>query len=125
MDELEICRALFYVFDPDKLGFIFVDDCKALMNILHNVKHPDTVEGTVKEEWKNLKFGADGRIEFKEFLKIHNVSPMVFKPAIRLQQEMYLKFLGESFWENKKRALFETRQLADDIIRKKIEAKEE
>jgi hypothetical protein len=124
LDEMEIMKCLYLVFDPDKLGYIFVDDCKALMNILHNVKHPDTVFGTVKQEWKNLQFSPDGRIDWMEFLKIHNKSPMVLKPAFRLQQEMQLRFLGEAFWENKKRKLFDDRELADALIRKKKEAKE-
>lgn len=125
MDELELCKVLFYVFDPDKQGFIFVDDMKALMNICHNIKHPDTVKGIVKEEWKKLQFGADGRIEWNEFLKFHNLSPYLFKPVFRLQQEMQIQFLGESFWEGKKRHLYEKKVLADALIQKKKMKKEE
>jgi hypothetical protein len=124
LDELEICKVLFYVFDPDKQGFIYVDDLKALMNILHNVRHPNTVEGIVKEEWKKLTFGTDGRIEFMEFLKYHNISPWLMKPAFRLQQEMQEKFLGEAFWEHKKRYLHDKKLLADAMIRAKKEKKE-
>lgn len=123
MDELEILKCLYLVFDPDKLGYIFVDDAKALMNILHNVKHPETVSGIVKQEWQHLQFSNDGRIDWMEFLKIHNNSPNIFKPAFRLQQIMQLHFLGEHFWELKKRKLFDDREAAAAAARRKKELK--
>lgn len=123
MDELEICKVLFYVFDPDKQGYIFVDDLKALMNIVHNVKHPDTVTGIVKEEWKKLAFNADGRIEFNEFLKYHNLSPWLMKPVFRLQTTMQQHSISEAYWDDKKRELHDKRMLADLIMKKKAEKK--
>lgn len=123
MEEMDIIKMCFCIFDSDKNGYCTAEDMKMLMNILQNVKHPDTVTGTVKKSWMGMRFSTDGRVEFEEFVEFHKANPRLFQPAFRLQTTMQRKVMGESFWDDRKRMLYETRALADAKIQKKKQDK--
>lgn len=48
---------------------------------------------------------GDGRINFKDFMKLHRKYPQTFYPAFELQLQIMRATMGEGFWENRKAAL--------------------
>jgi len=120
----ELLRFCMFVFDPEKNGFIEIDDLKALMNNLHGVVAPATVFGNEKKSWQVLEFPANGHIEYEDLVEIHAKVPMMLKPVFRLQEKMQNKYLGESYWNKKKRFLYESKLRADALLAKKKAKKE-
>jgi len=119
----EILKFCFYVFDQDKTGFFSVDDLNNLVNAVHNITGGATVQGTVKASWMKLTFTGD-EFEFEEFSKIHNAFPRLFEPAFRLQTQMRHYFMGEGWWEKKKRVLERLKEI-EEAKEKAAKAKKE
>eukprot|EP01041_Mallomonas_annulata_P003364 gene3364-6658_t len=104
-EPFHILKYCFFVFDQDKDGYFQADELRLLMNVLHNIKHPDKVKGTVKNSWMNLEIAYDDRVEFEEFEKFHKQFPQLFEPAFQLQIKMTRAFMGGSWWASRKRKL--------------------
>ena len=120
----EVLRFCMFIFDPEKNGFIEVDDLKALMNNLHGVLPPATVFGNQKRSWQVLEFPVNGHIDYEELVEIHAKVPLMLKPIFRLQSCFVNKYLGEKYWEWKKRSIFEAKIRADLLLAKKKAKKE-
>jgi Ca2+-binding EF-hand superfamily protein len=89
----EILKMIFYVYDADKEGYIDAQELKNMMNMLHEIEAPETVEGTVKKAWQNLEFSADNKVDFKEFALISKQFPAIMEPAFKLQNFMMMNIL--------------------------------
>ena len=120
----ELLRFCMFCFDPEKNGYIEVDDLKALMNSLHGIVAPGTVQGNEKKSWQVLEFPVNGHIAYEDLVEIHNKVPMMLKPIFRIQEKLANKYLGVKFWESKKRFLFESKIRADLLLAKKKAKKE-
>ena len=48
---------------------------------------------------------GDGKINFKEFKKIHDAFPQLLYPAFRMQEAMMETSLGATWWRNKRAQL--------------------
>jgi Ca2+-binding EF-hand superfamily protein len=120
----EVLRLCMYCYDPEKNGYIEVDDLKSIMNNLHGIQPPDTVIGNEKGSWAKLEFPQNGKIEFTDIVEIHGKAPLILKPVFRLQTKMMMKFCGEGYWEWKKRSLYESKIRAEAIFAKKKAKKE-
>lgn len=120
----ELLRLCMYCYDPEKNGYIEVEDLKAIMNNLHGIQAPDTVMGNEKGSWAKLQFPANGRIEFADMVEINGKAPLILKPVFRLQEKVMRKFCGVSYWEDKKRSLYEGKLRAEALMAKKKAKKE-
>lgn len=120
----ELLRFCMFIYDPEKNGYIEVDDLKALMNSVHGIVAPETVIGNEKKSWQVLEFPANGRIEYEDLVEIHAKVPLLLKPVFTLQTKMCHKYLGESYWNSKKRFLYESKLRADALLAKKKAKKE-
>ncbi len=60
-----------------------VDELKDLMNVVHDVKYPNTVQGNTKASWHLLEFRQDMKVDFKDFILINKKFPRIFHPAFR------------------------------------------
>ena len=115
----QLLRFCMYCFDPEKNGYISIEDLKALMNDIHGVLPPATVIGNEKKSWSLLEFPVNGKIEFDDIQEIHQKVPMLLKPAFRFQEKVCNKYLGVPYWEKKKRSLYEGKLRADKLLEKK------
>ncbi len=88
------------------------------------MKAGETVKGNVKGSWMQLILKSD-KLDFDEFAKISNQFPNLFMPAFRLHQRMMMYIFGERWWETKKQALKDEKELADAKIMKAKKSKEE
>jgi len=120
----EMLRFCMFVYDPEKNGYITIDDFKGLMNGLHNITPPDTVKGNVKASWMRSEFPASEQLTIEDIIEIHKRTPLILEPAFRLQRCVMNKYMGAAYWESKKRFLHESRIKADLIIAKKKAKKE-
>jgi Ca2+-binding EF-hand superfamily protein len=120
----ELLRFCMFMFDPEKNGFIEVDDLKELMNSIHGIISPDTVFGNEKRSWQVLEFPVNGHIEYEDLVEIHAKVPLMLKPVFRIQEQMCTKYMGESYWNWKKRSLYEAKLRADVLLAKKKAKKE-
>lgn len=120
-EPFQILKYAFFVFDVDKDGFFTPEELKMLMNVLHNVKMPDTVKGSQKKAWLNLEIAYDNRVEFREFEMYHKKFPQLFEPAFQLQIKLIRTFMGERWWKNKKLHLQEIKDKHKDHEERKKE----
>lgn len=117
---------MFYVFDQDKAGFLETDDLHALVETIHgiNAAKGDVFRGTIKESWTRVEKEAS-KLDFDELRRVQEKFPKLFAPAFRLQQEMMNGYMGETWWDLKKRRVQNKKDAADEIIRKKQKKKED
>lgn len=120
----EMISFLMFCYDPEKNGYIEVEDLKQLMNNIHGITPPDTVIGNEKGSWAKLEFPANGRLEFQDIIEINGKAPLLLAPAFRFQERVMVKFLGVNYWESKKRLLYEGKLMAEAIMAKKKAKKE-
>jgi len=120
----EMLRFCMFVYDPEKNGFITIDDFKSLMNGLHHVVPPDTVKGNIKASWMRSEFPASGQLTIEDIVELHRSTPLILEPAFQFQRNVMQKYMGISYWEAKKRFLFEARIKADILLAKKKAKKE-
>ena len=120
----QMLRFCMFMYDPEKNGHIEIDDLKSLMNTLHGIVAPDTVLGNEKKSWHSIGFPVSGKIEYDDLVEIHTKTPLILKPIFRLQEQICEKFLGEGYWDFKKRDIYEAKLRADRMIEKKKEKKE-
>mmetsp|Transcript_9244 Transcript_9244/g.32579 ORF Transcript_9244/g.32579 Transcript_9244/m.32579 type:complete len:323 (-) Transcript_9244:273-1241(-) len=116
-DVLKFC---FYIFDRDKNGYIEEDELHALVQMLHQ----NSLSANLRLSIDKLDTNNDGKVDFKEFKGMNDSYPQVLFPAFRMQANMMMYTLGNTFWMNKRHQL-ETKRL--DLIKKsqKIQAAEE
>lgn len=120
----EMIRFCMFCYDPEKNGYIEVEDLKQLMNNIHGISPPETVIGNEKGSWAKLEFPANGRLEFEDMVEINGKAPLILAPAFRFQERVMIKFIGVSYWEAKKRLLYEGKLKAEAIMAKKKAKKE-
>jgi len=97
-DEKEILEFCFFIFDREKNGYIDQDELKFFVDTLHD----DQQVANVRTAFQSIKFQKDGKFDFPEFQKLNKDFPTVLYPAFRLQQNMMLNIMGESWWKRKK-----------------------
>eukprot|EP01038_Epipyxis_sp_PR26KG_P010336 gene10336-13887_t len=119
----EILKFCFFVFDQDRTGFFSIEDLNDLMNMVHNIKTPNTVLGNVKGSWQKLTISSD-RLSFDEFKQIHNAFPKLFEPAFRMQIAIIEAYMGERWWNAKKNAMLLKKELEDEVIEAEKKRKE-
>lgn len=115
----EMLRFCMYVYDPEKNGHIEIEDYKALMNSLHGIIPPEKATGNIKESWMCLEFPENNKITLEDVQAYHKQAPMLLEPAFRFQFLMEEKYGGHSYWEQKKRRLYEDKLRADKLLAKK------
>ncbi|KAJ0412447.1 hypothetical protein ATCC90586_005467 [Pythium insidiosum] len=93
-DMLKFC---FNVFDADKNGTIEGPELTHLLEMLHE----DGQTSNMKQALSSFDFNDDGKIDFQEFQQLHAQFPSLLYPAFRIQQNMRIYTMGESWWRRK------------------------
>ena len=83
---------------PTLRSYIDQDELKFFVDTLHNEQQV----ANVRTAFQSIKFQQDGKFYFPEFQKLNKDFPTVLYPAFRLQQNMMLNIMGESWWKQKK-----------------------
>lgn len=94
-DMLKFC---FNIFDADKNGTIEGPELTHLMEMLHG---EDGQTSNMKQALKSFDFNGDGKIDFHEFTQLHAQFPSLLYPVFRIQQNMRLYTMGETWWKKK------------------------
>jgi hypothetical protein len=85
------------VFDDDKNGTIEGQELNHLLDIMHEGEETSNM----RQALKAFDFNGDGRIDFAEFKQLHTQFPSLLYPAFRIQQNMRIHTMGESWWNRK------------------------
>lgn len=91
---LAVC---FNVFDADRNGTIEGMELSHLLEILHE----DGQTSNMKQALKSFDFNGDGKIDFDEFKQLNGLFPSLLYPAFRIQQNMRIYTMGETWWRKK------------------------
>lgn len=87
----------FNVFDSDRNGTIEGTELSHLLEILHE----DGQTSNMKQALKSFDFNGDGKIDFDEFKQLNGLFPSLLYPAFRMQQNMRIFTMGETWWRKK------------------------
>lgn len=85
------------MFDEDKNGTIEGQELNHLLEIMHEGEETSNM----RQALKTFDFNGDGRIDFAEFKQLHTQFPSLLYPAFRIQQNMRIFTMGESWWNKK------------------------
>ena len=110
----EILRFCFFVFDRDKTGFLEANDVQLLFRILHRVPAHEDLRGNLRNALNKMDTSKDGKVDFQDFKALYERFPALFDPAFRLQTKMMRKTMGKTWWDTKKRSLY------DDKVQKEL-----
>ena len=95
----DILKFVFYIFDPDKSGYLEYDEIRWFCKILHD-KNPDMRNLTnVDRVIELFDVNKDGRIDFAEFKEMDRQFPKVTFPAYQMQVLFAQSTLGIAFFE--------------------------
>ena len=122
-EAIEMLKFMFYILDREKTGYVDKTEIKHLILLLWHHEVSSNLN-TALEYFDALDLG-DGRLTFKDAIKVYKRYPSTFHPIFQLQQEIQRSSLGEMFWENKKMDLkegAELRKLAELAKAKKAAA---
>lgn len=99
---LDILKFVFYIFDPDKSGYIDHDELRWLVKILHETN--EDMRNLVDVERIIELFDTDrnGQLDFEEFIEMDKKFPKVSFPAYKLQSLFAEATLGITFFEDRK-----------------------
>ncbi|GMH61169.1 hypothetical protein TrRE_jg8045 [Triparma retinervis] len=107
----EIMKYCFYVFDKDKNGYVEKAELDTILNVFHHVASGEKLGGNPAKAKKSLKISDDGKIEFDDVKEIAERFPSLWFPAFRIQNNMMVKYMGETWWNKKKRQLQDMKNL--------------
>lgn len=116
---VDILKFCFFVFDKDKNGYIDSDELHALVEMLHG----NNPTSNCRTALSNFDTNSDGKIDFEEFQAMNVKFPQLLHPAFRMQQNMMINTLGETWWNEKKRMLEEERN-AENAMEERLRLKE-
>lgn len=85
------------MFDADRNGTIEGQELNHLLEILHDGEETSNMKTALKA----FDFNGDGRIDFAEFKQLNAQFPSLLYPAFRIQQNMRIFTMGESWWNKK------------------------
>lgn len=85
------------MFDADRNGTIEGTELTHLLDILHE----DQPTSNMKTALKSFDFNDDGKLDFAEFTQLNSLFPGLLYPAFRIQQNMRIYTMGESWWRRK------------------------
>ncbi|GLE02706.1 hypothetical protein PINS_up011561 [Pythium insidiosum] len=63
--------------------------------------HEDGQTSNMKQALSSFDFNDDGKIDFQEFTQLNAQFPSLLYPAFRIQQNMRIYTMGESWWRRK------------------------
>jgi len=117
---------MFFVFDQDKAGFLEKDDLQSLIQAVNdiNAAKGEVFTGNIKTSWNKLE-KETSKMDYEELKRLQGMFPKVFAPAFRLQQQLMRGYMGELWWELKKRSLQDKKDAADAVIAAKKKKKED
>lgn len=95
------------MFDSDRNGTIEGPELTHLLEILHE----DGQTSNMKQALKSFDFNGDGKIDFDEFKQLNALFPSLLYPAFRIQQNMRLHTMGETWWRKKIEELHHDKEL--------------
>ena len=95
----DVLKFIFYIFDPDKNGFIEEDELVWMCKMLR-LMNPD-LRSMVKMDKILERFDTDkdGRLDFAEFVELDRQFPKLTFPAFKLQNLFMSSTLGVTFFE--------------------------
>ena len=101
-EEAEVLRLCFFVLDATKRGHCRPDELEYFL-----LKLWDDDDSRLAEhiDFAKIDVDHDGRLQFREFKLMHQKNPKVLYPAFKMQADLKIAFLGNSFWKAKKFAL--------------------
>lgn len=108
-EAIEMLKFVFYILDREKSGFVDKTEIKHLILLLWHHEVSSNLN-TAMEYFDELDLG-DGRLSFKDAIKVYKRYPSTFHPVFQLQQEIQRSSFGEMFWESKKMDLKEGAEL--------------
>ena len=101
-EEQEVLKLCFFVLDATKRGHCRPDELEYFL-----LKLWDDDDSRLAEhiDFAKIDVDHDGRLQFREFKLMHQKNPKVLYPAFKMQADLKIAFLGNSFWKAKKFAL--------------------
>ncbi|DAZ93475.1 TPA: hypothetical protein N0F65_002553 [Lagenidium giganteum] len=106
LSRLDILRFCFNVFDSDRSGTIEGNELNHLLEILHD----DGQTSNIRQAMKSFDFNDDGKVDFEEFQQLNTQFPTLLYPAFRIQQNMRIYTMGETWWRKKIEELLRDKQ---------------
>ena len=82
-----------------------------MLHVFHHVGTGEKLQGNPRKARGRLKIPDDGKVEFKEVCEIAEQYPSLWYPAMRIQNNMMINYMGEKWWTNKKRTLQDLKDL--------------
>eukprot|EP00968_Pinguiococcus_pyrenoidosus_P018291 scaffold1881_cov256-Pinguiococcus_pyrenoidosus.AAC.13 len=79
-----------------------------IISVLYHLLPGEAQKGNTKVAIQQLKdwfYNEDGKIDFDEFRSFHKQYPSLLYPAFRMQYNMMLHTLGETWWQRRKALL--------------------
>jgi len=109
----EVMKFCFYVFDKDKNGYVEKAELDTMLNVFHHVGAGEKLKGNPKKARASLKIPDDGKVEFADVCNIAERFPSLWYPALRIQNNMMVHYMGEGWWTKKKRLLQDMKDLRE------------
>jgi hypothetical protein len=116
---------MFFVFDQDKSGTLDKNDIESIIGAVHDINKSkgEQFRGNIKGSWNIMERDIE-KLSIEELKSVQERFPMVFAPAFLLHQRMMAAFMGETWWDMKKRSIQDCKEAADAIIAAKKKKKE-
>lgn len=110
----EMIQFLFFIWDPEKKGYI---EYNKFGDVLERMCHYNSGEKSEGEHQSylhvlrsNIEGSPDGGINFEELTDLTKRYKNVFFPIFQIQSKIMEKFMGISWWTNKKINLLKEKQ---------------
>lgn len=117
----EMARFVFWQFDKEKRSnTIEKQELEFFLEMCHN---DSGIKGNVRTALNNLTYEED-KLTFESFQTFLQSYPNILYPAFRLQQNMKLNVMGETWWEHKRKSLQEDRNTLDARAERKRQKEE-
>ena len=96
----QIMFIVFELFDGNGNGFIEKHEFSGLTKAVDELAGSG-FPGNYAESVKKVDVDGDGVIDFNEFMQINDSFPLIFFPALKIQDRMRKNTLGVSAWKQK------------------------